>query len=97
MNKEDMRDKKARKQLRLTTAQFRNPDRPTHMQISFRYTGYNTGKPMTAIQIQGLLDRGSYSLHRGELLPTSLSPLHCRPPRRVLPVEDGHPCYVDTD
>src|SRR6218665_1500488 len=28
-------------------------------------------------------------------LPTSLPPLHCRPPRRVQPVEDGHPCYVD--
>src|SRR6218665_91131 len=59
-------------------------------------TGYNTGKPRTAIPIQGLLEVPIASI--GELLlPPYLPPLHCRPPRRVLPVEDGHPCYVEAD
>src|SRR6218665_2241330 len=71
MNKKDMPDKKARKQLRLTTAQFRNPNRTKHMQISLG-TGYNTGKTRTAIQIQGLLEVPTASTEVSYFLPTSL-------------------------
>src|SRR6218665_2208005 len=49
----------------------------------FKFRGYWIEVPIASTEV-------SYSL------PTSLPPLHCRPPRRVLPVEDGHPCYVDS-
>src|SRR6218665_368547 len=59
-------------------------------------TGYNTGKPRTTIQIQGLLKVPIVSTEVSYSLPY-LPPLHYRPPRRVLPVKDGHQCYVDAD